>query len=334
MAAQKNAEDYICYSGFFFCLFNPGWLIHLFTCIFIVLFIIGCTGNVAVIFLIRRCRQLRGAPVILLVNLAVADILVCLTYFPLYIYLILTQSGEDFIHNSACKVTLFLEFQSQLCSALTIASINFERCFVLKYPLRVRTVITFKRKLLVTAGIWVISILCSIHVLYFIKSLVWKDVNDEFDMWQPTTQFIIPAVIVAVSCVITVVTLIKRIHSNRLQESNQSNVSTGNSLRNPKKALKTVIIVAVGFLCMTSPSAIFRFWIMNKNGWYYSSATPWFFLANLLRVSNSCVNPFIYALMSSSFRSAIKSTFCCKTDSTNRQNLNFNSRSRPLQNRV
>ncbi|XP_033097620.1 uncharacterized protein LOC117101694 [Anneissia japonica] len=110
------------------------------------------------------------------------------------------------------------------------------QCFVLKYPLRVRTVITFKRKLLVTAGIWVISILCSIHVfLDFHPVIIYSYVNDEFDEWHPTTQFIIPAVIVVVSCIITAVTLIKRIRSNRLQESNQSNVSTGNSLRNPKK---------------------------------------------------------------------------------------------------
>ncbi|XP_033108970.1 QRFP-like peptide receptor [Anneissia japonica] len=217
-----------------------------------------------------------------------------------------------------------LLFKFDYCSSIL-------RCFVLKYPLKVRTVITFKRKLLVTVGIWVISILCSIHALFDID-LMYSIVDDEWDKWQPTTQFIIPAVIVVVSCIITAVTLIKRIHSNRLQESNQSNVSTGNSLRNPKKALKTMIIVAVVFLCMTSPSAIFRFWIIN-NG-YYPSAIPWFFFCNLLRISNSCVNPFIYALMSSSFRSAIKSTFCCKTDSTNRQNLNFNSRSRPLQNRV
>ncbi|XP_033122295.1 QRFP-like peptide receptor [Anneissia japonica] len=320
--------------NFYIFLYVRKWPYHLFTCICIVLFIIGCTGNVAVIFLIRRCRQLRGAPVILLVNLAVADILVCLTYFPLYIYISLTQTRPLIItsNNNVCAVTLFLEFQSQLCSALTIASINFERCFVLKYPLRVRTVITFKRKLLVTAGIWVISTLCSIHVIVYPPDFITPVFNDEFDKWQPTTQFIIPAVIVVVSCIITALTLIKRIHSNRLHESNQSNVSTGNSLRNPKKALKTVIIVAVVFLCMTSPSAIFRFWIIN-NGYHFSAKT-WLYFANLLRVSNSCVNPFIYALMSSSFRSAIKSTFCCKTDSTNRQNLNFNSRSRPLQNRV
>ncbi|XP_033125016.1 neuropeptide receptor 22-like isoform X2 [Anneissia japonica] len=226
----------ICHLHIYFYANAPGWLNHLFTCICIVLFIIGCTGNVAVIFLIRRCRQLRGAPVILLVNLAVADILVCLTYFPLYTYLRVFLSSN----SSVCAVTFFLEFQSQLCSALTIASINFERCYVLKYPLRVRTVITFKRKLLVTAGIWVISILCSIHVFLYSSqdfNLV-VDLNDEFDKWQPTTQFIIPAVIVVVSCIITAVTLIKRIHSNRLQESNQINVSTGISLRNQKKKCK------------------------------------------------------------------------------------------------
>ncbi|XP_033108969.1 QRFP-like peptide receptor [Anneissia japonica] len=326
----------ICHFHFSLYYMNtPGWLHHPFTCIYIVLFIIGCTGNFAVIFLIRRCRQLRGAPIIFLVNLAVVDILVCLTYFPLYIYLSLTQSSMfllNFHNNNVCIAAIFWEFQSQLCSALTIASINFERCYVLKYPLRVRTVITFKRKLLFTAGIWVISILCSIHLLCSYPFFTVSDI-DEFDMWQPTTQYIFPAVIVVVSCIITAVTLIKRIHSNRLQESNQSNVSTGNSLRNPKKALKTVIIVAVVFLCMTSPSAISRFWIIHFGGYYFSTLT-WFFFANLLRVSNSCVNPFIYALMSSSFRSAINSTFCCKSDSTNRQNLNFNSRSRPLQNIV
>ncbi|XP_033101816.1 histamine H2 receptor-like [Anneissia japonica] len=313
-------------------------VLYLFTCIQIVLFIIGCTGNVIVLFLIRRCRQLRGAPVLLLVNLAVTDLFVCLTYFPLFIYATLQPiafpTSPFLLSTKAYLVMLFLEFQSQLCSALTIASINLERCYVLIYPLRVHTVITFKRKLLVTGSIWVISILCSIHVLFMIQWIMF--LNDEFDLWQPLTQFIIPAIIVVVSCVITSVTLVKRIQSNRLQESSQSNMST----KNPKKALKTVTIVAVVFLFMTSPSALSRFWMtadFSKKFRYFwpsiESELVWY-ITNLLRVSNSCINPFIYALMSSNFRSAIKSTFCCKTALTNRQNSALNPRSRTLQNRV
>ncbi|XP_033106761.1 phe13-bombesin receptor-like [Anneissia japonica] len=218
------------------------------------------------------------------------------------------------------------------------------RCYVLIYPLRVRTVITLKKKLLVTSSIWVISILCSIHV--FFKNQLWQlskkdwlisSVNDEFDEWQPPTQYIIPVVIVVVSCIIASVTLIKRIglHSNRLQESSQSNVSRNNSLRVPKRALVTVTIVAVVFLCMTSPNAICRYMVISK-GYMITNFINWqnmWFITNILRISNSCVNPFIYTLMSRSFRSAIKSAFCCKTDSTIRQNHIFNSR-RHLQNRV
>ncbi|XP_033113176.1 QRFP-like peptide receptor [Anneissia japonica] len=160
---------------------------------------------------------------------------------------------------------LFLEFQSHVCSTLTIATISFERCYVLRYPLRVRTLFTLKRMLIVTAIIWVISILCATHVLHNDYRYVLI-LNGEFDEWKPITHFITPAVILIVFYVITSVTLIRAIHStsNRLQESNQSKEFTHPILRNQKKILIKMTIVAVVSLCMTSPNTICRYLLIAE----------------------------------------------------------------------
>ncbi|XP_033103098.1 QRFP-like peptide receptor [Anneissia japonica] len=299
---------------------------YLFAIILIVLFLTGCTGNILVITLIHRCRHLRGAPAMLLANLSVADLLVCIVYFPFYLYIFL--ASRICIHNSEfvmINVLQFIEFLSPLCSVLTLIAINIERYYVVKFPLRVRTVITFRRKLLVIASIWLISILCSCNI--FIKIKEYISIHDGVgrsaytrNWWIPITQIYIPAVILIASCVVTTTTLCKRIHCSSVHgviTSSNISPSSGNSLIITKKAIKTVIIVTVVFLCMTLPNAVARYFL-TKTFLKVPQYPLIELITNILRLSNSCINPFIYALVSRSFRLAVKLTFCKRTAQQNR----------------
>ncbi|XP_033127365.1 pyroglutamylated RF-amide peptide receptor-like [Anneissia japonica] len=188
---------------------------------------------------IHQCRQLKGAPAMLLVSLAVADFLVCIIIVPSEVYL---YNVEYNLGPFTCRIFAFLNQLVFTISSFTLTLISIERLYVIKHPFQARAVITRRRARFMIVGSWLIAVLCSIPNAYRQEHMIhvqgikqkavcipstmqpWKKLNAIFDF---LVKFTIPVLIMAISYSVAVVILYKSTRqSEQLQSMNMLNNKT------------------------------------------------------------------------------------------------------------
>ena len=114
----------------------PG--LQLSACIFYsLILLIGITGNVLVIIIVGKYRDMRNATNLLLTNLSVAD---------LFFLLFCTPDGYQHLYGKdkhrlgkfMCKFSPFVQNATAICSVLTIMAISYERYVAICQPLKVK----------------------------------------------------------------------------------------------------------------------------------------------------------------------------------------------------
>ncbi|XP_071953402.1 type-1 angiotensin II receptor A-like [Antedon mediterranea] len=300
-------------------------------CVYTTVFVTGCCGNILVLFLIHRCRQLKGVPAMLLVSLAVADFLVCFIIVPAEMYTF--YATEFHLGPFVCKFLTLLHQLVFACSSFTLTLISIERLYVVKYPLRARSVITTRRARFVIAGVWLSAALCAVPNTYrqiyqrhvwdihswatCSPSVIepWKKINAMFDF---LVTFIFPVLIMGVAYTIGTVTLCKSTRkSKRLQGIKMSNnvirESAERQQADKNQAILMLFIVVLLYILTWGPFMIFqllgRFDVINVT--YEGHMRLTYTLTRMLGIGNSCMNPFLYVFMSKGFRSSINTTLCC-----------------------
>ena len=120
---------------------------------FIFLFV-GVFGNAAVIIYNVRLNHDRTLSSWMITNLAIADLLVCLTIYPMTVFLYFSRTKKSDIFDklvvSTLHVTLFL-------STTMLLSITVDRYVFIKKPLRYHTIVTSRRMKVILSAIWLIS---------------------------------------------------------------------------------------------------------------------------------------------------------------------------------
>ncbi|XP_033127411.1 galanin receptor type 2-like [Anneissia japonica] len=185
------------------------WIIIFTWCIYTMVFVTGCSGNILVMVSIHQCRQLKGAPAVLLANLAVADFLLCLILVPLQSYVYYTT--EFLLGPIVCRLGTFLNQLVIACSSFTLTLISVERLYVVKHPLKTRAMITPRRARIAIVGVWLIAALCAAPNTYRQEHIYtdyrraqcrpsfaqpWIHLNAMFDF---VVKFTIPVLIMAIS---------------------------------------------------------------------------------------------------------------------------------------
>ena len=110
--------------------------------IYIVFGIIGLIGNISVLFAISTSRthrqQFSG---LFVLNLAIADFLVCLFNTPYYVLSLLwdhgLDHGKDFDqskYNSICKLPMFLNYFTGTLRILSLAAMSIDRFIAINHP--------------------------------------------------------------------------------------------------------------------------------------------------------------------------------------------------------
>ena len=92
---------------------------------FFVILLVGLTGNGTVLFLVSKYRELKTVPYMLIVNLAVADILVIVVCVP---FTSTIYAMESWLFGTAiCKLNEFLQTVVVSVSILTLSALSVER---------------------------------------------------------------------------------------------------------------------------------------------------------------------------------------------------------------
>lgn len=265
---------------------------------------------------------------ITLVGLAVADmcsllslIMLGLSYNPLFV-----NSDIPFY---ASETSYLFAGMPRLCFSrivsLILAFVTLERCLCVRFPLKVKTIITPRRAKIVLVCIFV-SMILSLVPIYFSTQLGWKVYSErsnktllglvyssnrrEIDKWTFAlgTAFVTCSFLVVVICSLDLVSSLKR-----NQKWRQTSVQT-TSCRRDARAGKMVLVLSLIFVISFIPLyavqiCMFAISQYNKGGdipnIYHVTWSTGYFIEAII----SSINIFVYYKMSSKYKTTFQTTF-------------------------
>uniref|UniRef100_A0A3B5L3L0 G-protein coupled receptors family 1 profile domain-containing protein n=1 Tax=Xiphophorus couchianus TaxID=32473 RepID=A0A3B5L3L0_9TELE len=116
----------------------------------------GVLGNFLVIYAFSRSRSLRTPANMFIINLAVTDLLMCLTQSPVFFT---TSINKRWIFGEkGCELYAFCGALFGICSMITLMVIAIDRYFVITRPLTSIGVLSRKRALLILLAVWAYSL--------------------------------------------------------------------------------------------------------------------------------------------------------------------------------
>uniref|UniRef100_A0A3Q3QVZ6 G-protein coupled receptors family 1 profile domain-containing protein n=1 Tax=Monopterus albus TaxID=43700 RepID=A0A3Q3QVZ6_MONAL len=118
--------------------------------------ITGMVGNFLVIYAFSRSRSLRTPANMFVINLAITDLLMCVTQTPTFFA---TSMYKRWIFGEkACELYAFCGALFGICSMITLTVIAVDRYFVITRPLTSIGILTQKRALLILVAAWAYSL--------------------------------------------------------------------------------------------------------------------------------------------------------------------------------
>ena len=291
---------------------------------------IGILGNVTVIFYVIFINTEKTAASYLVGNLALADLLVCLTFYPIWIVefvrtLLNTDSDQDLF----CKLSRSTIWALFFASVATLLAITVDRYIYFVKPLKYPLIVTRRNVFVTISGIWFTSgFSVTLHVHYNMKASdglrTYCETSNDF--FLPMNIFVayVPLMLILLlniqilniarkqrkrifaEAIVTTVDNLNGNSSKRLADALRFHIGL--------KAAKTFgIIVLVLVCCVLIPSVIgLRIELSCSD----SCRQMWFvvFQYEFFGI-NSIVNAFIYGIRHNKYRKACKKILvkilCC-----------------------
>ncbi|XP_068998113.1 trace amine-associated receptor 1-like [Embiotoca jacksoni] len=275
------------------------------TCVLIYVFlallsVITICGNFLVIISIVYFKQLHTPTNYLILSLAAADLLVGIIVFPFN--MVFSYSQCLYPDGLICKVRGSFHISLGTCSILTLCCISVDRYYAVCQPLTYTTKINHYVVATMILVNWGVSALIGIVVTIvglnsesceescLIKVLIAATIG-------PILSFYLPAIIML--CIYLKIFLVALKHARRIQ-----NTKSGAAVsKMERKATKTLAVVLGVFLLCWTPFFLCITFLRYTNISVPGSVME---TLNWLALSNSMLNPLIYAFFYSWFRLAFK----------------------------
>ncbi|KAM4632583.1 somatostatin receptor type 5-like [Discoglossus pictus] len=283
----------------------------LMTFIYLLVCVIGLSGNTLVIYVVLRYAKMKTVTNIYILNLAVADVL-----FMLGLPFIATQNAISYwpFGTFLCRLVMTVDGINQFTSIFCLTVMSIDRYLAVVHPIKSTKWRRPRVAKLISATVWTVSFLVVLPVIIF--SDVQKDLNTCNINWpEPVTiwsaAFIIYTsvlgffgpLLVIVLCYLLIVIKVKssglRVGSTRRRKSER------------KVTRMVVIIVAVFVFCWLP------FYITNiVNLAFIVPDEPAFagiyFFVVILSYANSCANPILYGFLSDNFKQSFQKVLCLR----------------------
>ncbi|KAM9798363.1 uncharacterized protein ACB057_009431 [Neosynchiropus ocellatus] len=251
-------------------------------------------GNLLVVVSVAYFRQLHTPTNFLVLSLAACDLLVGAVVFPLSM-----KSPESSCHrlyDSLCKVRGVFDVALCSCSILNLSCISIDRYYAVCHPL------TYKSKISSRVAGWMILLIWSVSAMIGVSFLFGGShhVCDEPCLGN-LIQNIAGLLFAFYLPVLTILLIYLRIFLVARKQARSIQKFTAN--RTERRATRTLAIVMGVFLVCWLP-----FFLCTTVRSFTSILLPISFneTLNWLALSNSMLNPFIYAFFYSWFRAAFK----------------------------
>lgn len=196
-------------------------------------------------------------------------------------------------------------FISCTASIVSLSALALDRYVAITYPLFYRSNPNTKRSLLVTIGVWMVSILLS--MIYFAVGY------NKFLFMVANTALVFTFVILLFTSVKIFKFLRAQVKQwDNLHDSSEENLAKKQAIKREKKITKTLVIMLLFFLASYLPSGI-CIYIINFCSNCDCVSIMWLKdIQFVVMMTNSGVNPFVYAWRLENFRKAFKSILTCQ----------------------
>ena len=293
--------------------------------VYVVVALLGIVGNGIVMHHLiefrRRTKYRRRSTAthMLVFNLTLCDLFNSLVCQPLRMADILQLEG-GYIHISAtyCRCTVFLGALFTITGFHILTAISLERYFLVCWPMKVKSIMTTRRMICVTAFIWILSLVCGAlwsfpfvdrqHVFvngHHMAFCFWRMQTTKPLSWVTYYHVIVVLYFfLPVSMMIFCYTRVFRtLYKNPIVSPNEdykNSIARNNDNRQAKsrRALaKVMLLIAIVFTVLHTP--FFMILLLFTNGIRPSSHYVFMIIiAKFLFLVNSTLNPFLYCVYS------------------------------------
>ncbi|XP_028391816.1 alpha-1A adrenergic receptor-like [Dendronephthya gigantea] len=297
----------------------------------VVILVLTVAGNLLVISVVIAYQRLQQVTNYFIVSLAVSDLLIAALTLPLTINA--TIHNEIWCLNlSTCGVWLVVDALVSCASICNLAAISIDRLIAITSPFRYREIVTRNRAFIVLGVIWAYALVWGCLAL-----LNWQDTDKPGIAYtlngQPATcqrtepiyytvaaamSFFVPLLIVLTAYSIILKVAITQAKAVAALDLNRDRRKKTNFFREVK-ATKTVALVIGAFVISWLPVFILLMLALwdQEGVKKFDQKHPkirkgiFFTFLRVLPPLNACINPIIYAVFNSHFRSAFLKFLRC-----------------------
>ena len=281
-------------------------------------------GNALVICVVIINRQMRTVTNYLIVNMAVADLLITAFSMPVTIKLLVTGRidwSNGVFSDILCKIIPFTQLLSIASSVLTLTAIAVDRFLAIMYPLR--RYMTFQISYSIMLVIWIVGIAVNSPILYAQKVIMHMGEWYCLEIWTPafteeaSKHFtIVIFVVFYLVPLLTMAVLYSFVVHKLWVRKVPGNPSLSNQLRaqkSKKKVLKMLMTVVILFALCWLPVYISQFiYFFDKENFPCGPPAVLSFMGYFLSHANSAINPSVYAIFNSNFRKGFRGILLCR----------------------
>ncbi|XP_054654825.1 melanopsin-A isoform X2 [Dunckerocampus dactyliophorus] len=290
--------------------------------------ITGMVGNFLVIYAFSRSRSLRTPANMFIINLAVTDLLMCVTQSP--IFFTSSMHKRWIFGEKACELYAFCGALFGICSMITLTVIAIDRYFVITRPLTSIGVLSRKRALVILAAAWTYSLGWSLPPFFgwsaYVPEGLLTSCTWDYMTFTPSVRaytmllfifvFFLPLLII-VCCYIFIFRAIRTTNKavGKVNGSVHSHMATRDSaktfhrLQNEWKMAKIALIVILLYVVSWSPYSTVA---LTAFAGYADMLTPYMNSVPAVIAKASAIhNPIIYAITHPKYRVALAKYIPC-----------------------
>jgi len=275
--------------------------------------LVGVVGNVYTLYIVNTSARVTGSMYAYIVNLALADLL----YLSTIPFVVWTYFAKDwYFGDIGCRVLFSLDFATMHASIFILTTMCTERYLAVVNPLD-----TFGRspryRRAVTCLVWLFSFILALPTMIMID--LKRDVHNgvEKRMCHPTWQMTAYRVYLTVlfnTCILVPGLIIGYLYLKLARTYWLSQTSVFPSRRMKKCPTQKVLYMIFGIV-LTYWACFLPFWLWQLLSIYYyaahgrlSSSTVVYinFVVTCLAYSNSCINPFLYTLLTRNYQEYVR----------------------------
>ena len=276
-----------------------------------VIFVLACSGNLFVIFVIIKYLKLQDNSNVFVLNLAVADFLTGISSGMQVFYVIYPTLNSDLIW---CMLRYQIIGAMTISSQVTVFLLSVDRLVAISYASLYDQFSTTKISVLSVLLPWTFSL--SVSVPPFIGWNKWND-----DTKCSYSLIFTPGYFWTISCLICSMSVISctahirifqavRMFYSRVSPSNEMSTDDKRMQRKIKSA-KVMLFITILFTICWLPYITFPFAYANgyEKDFNLRQASSWLVFLGMF---NSVINPVIYAWYKSDFRKACRKVCFCQ----------------------